>query len=176
MEEFMFNGAQMHLALNHMPVVGVMMGLLVLLSGYGLKQLLVKRTGLALILFAALTALPAYFSGEPAEEIVEHKPGVAKHDIHEHEESAEVALVFSLIGGAIAGGALIAGLKKRGIESKATAAAGLVSLVTAALMVNTAHLGGMIRHDELRPAGAASAVSTEAVGESGEHGDGDHDD
>ncbi len=155
----MLNGAQIHLALNHLPVVGVMMGLLVLILGYGIKHTAVKRTGLALVLFASLSALPAYFSGEPAEEIVEHKPGVTKHDIHEHEESAELALVFSMIGGAAAGISLLAAWKRKELESKLTATTSVISVATAALMINAAHLGGMIRHDELRPASSSTATA-----------------
>ncbi len=128
------------------------MGLLVLVLGYGMKQLVVKRTGLALILLASLFSLPTYFSGEPAEELVERKAGVTKQNIHDHEEAAELALVFSMIGGAVAGISLLSAWKGKPIESKLTTASGVISVATAALMINAAHKGGMIRHDEIRPA------------------------
>jgi hypothetical protein len=73
-----FNGAQLHLLTNHLPVVGSLFATLVLLSGLLFKNSSVRRTGLALLAFAALTTLPAYYSGEPAEEKIEDLPGVSE--------------------------------------------------------------------------------------------------
>ncbi len=150
-ENIMINGAQVHLALNHMPVVGVLIGFLILLVGMLFKNRMIKRTALAVIVFAAITIAPAYLSGEPAEEMVEHKPGVTKALIHDHEEFAELSLVFTAITGGIAAlGLVLAKLKKDNLESKSTLLVLLLSAVNFGLLANTAHLGGLIRHDELR--------------------------
>ena len=171
----MFNGAQIHLALNHLPVVGTLIGLLILTLGYLIRHPIVKRTALAVILFASVTALPAYFSGEEAEEVVEHKAGVLEKDIHEHEEAAELALVLSMIGGVFAGGALWLAWKKGHWESKATLATGMISVATTAVLMNAAHLGGLIRHDELKPMVQTSTISNSADPKENHHSE-DHED
>jgi hypothetical protein len=53
---------------------------------------------LGVFVFTALLALPVYFIGEPAEEVVEHLPGVAKSLIEKHENAALFALLMA--GGA----------------------------------------------------------------------------
>ena len=85
------NGAQIHLGVNHLPVMGALLGALVLAAGWVLKNGTVRRTGVALLAFSALATLPAYFSGEEAEEVIEHLPGVSEALIHDHEEAAELA-------------------------------------------------------------------------------------
>ncbi len=154
----MFNAAQLHLAVNHLPVVGVLIGFFILVTGIFLKQLVVKRTALVVLVFAAITVAPAYLSGEPAEEIVEHKAGVTEALIHAHEESAELSLIFTCIVGGVAALTLALGkMKRENLESKSMMAALGLSIVTFGMLANTAHLGGLIRHDELR-SGAISAV------------------
>jgi uncharacterized membrane protein len=152
----MINGAQLHLAVNHLPVVGALIAFLVLLVGTVLKNEVVKKTGLAILVFAAITVAPAYLSGEEAEELVEDKPGVSEALIHDHEESAELSLVFTALSGGVAALALFLGRKRNGELAKKTTVGALgLSAVTVVLLANTAHLGGMIRHDEIRPAGGA---------------------
>ncbi len=147
----MMNGAQLHLAINHLPIVGVLIGLIILVAGLFLKQAMVKKTGLFVLVFAAVTVAPTYLSGEPAEEIVEHKPGVTKVLIHEHEESAELSMVFTAITGAVAALSLVLlKMKRENLELKLTYLVLVLSIVTFVLLANTAHLGGFIRHDELR--------------------------
>lgn len=179
----MINGAQLHLAVNHLPVVGVLIAFLVLLTGTILKNEVVKKTALAILVFAAVTVAPAYLSGEEAEELVEHKQGVTEALIHDHEESAELSLVFTALTGGVAALALFLGRKRNGELAKKTAVGALgLSGVTFALLANTAHLGGMIRHEEIRPASGAGAVegkvatqgenrSEKKAGESEEHDD-----
>lgn len=168
----MINGAQLHLAVNHLPVVGVLIGFLVLLVGTILKNEVVKKTALAVLVFAAITVAPAYLSGEGAEELVEDKPGVSEALIHDHEESAELSLVFTALSGGVAALALFLGRKRNGELAKKTAVGALgLSGVTFALLANTAHLGGMIRHEEIRPAvgtGSTGAVPGSAADTSGE--------
>jgi len=159
------NGAQIHLAVNHLPVVGVLIAFLVMLAGTILKNEVVKKTGLAILVFAAVAVAPAYLSGEEAEEVVEHKPGVSESLIHDHEESAELSLVFTALSGGVAALALFLGRKRNGELSKKTAVGAMgLSAVTVVLLAYTAHLGGMIRHDEIRPASAGTSAGAAGEG------------
>ncbi len=92
-------------------------------------------------------------SGEGAEHVVEHLAGVTDELIHAHEEAAEKALAGALLLSSVAAGALFAAFKYHGLLHKATHATLLLSVPVIAWLAYTAHLGGLVRHTELRPAG-----------------------
>jgi len=162
----LFNGAQTHMLVNHFPVMGSLFSLLVLGGGFLLRSVTVRRTGMALLMFSALMAVPAQLSGEPAEEVIEHLPGVSESFIHDHEEAAELGFVLMAVAGVAAVAGLAAGrMRKDSIESKVQVAALMISLVAAGALGRAAHLGGLIRHTELR--GDASAPVSGADGEHG---------
>jgi hypothetical protein len=154
---FGITSAQVHLAFNHLPVVGALIAAAVLVLGAVRGHQTVRRLGLSLLVFAALAALPTYFSGDGAEEIVEHRPGVSERVIERHEHAARDALIAILVGGGAAAGALVAlRLRRERVAGPLFGAALVVSLAATGLLVRTAHLGGMIRHDELRAAPTAA--------------------
>lgn len=145
-----FNGAQFHLLVNHLPVVGIAFAALALLCAMLLKSLDVKRFVLALTAVAGLAALPAYFTGEPAEDVAENLPGVTKALIHEHEEAAEFATVLAVVTGLAAAAALVLARRRPELLQKGVPGVLLLSLVTLGAMGKTAHEGGKIRHPEIR--------------------------
>jgi uncharacterized membrane protein len=155
------NGAQVHLWLNHIPVLGTLFGLLLLIAALTARQAVLKTTALCVLVLTALAALPVYFTGEPAEGVVEHLPGVTQARIDEHEESAEWALAAVETLGVLCLLTLILFRKRPDGPSAALLLSLLiVALLTAAIMARTAHLGGEIRHQEIRsgflaPPGAA---------------------
>jgi len=95
----MYNDAHLHLIVNHLPLVATLLGLLVLLGGFISKNFAVKQTALAVFIFAAVTAIISNFSGEGAEEVVEHLGTISHSIIHEHEEVAESFLLLSILLG-----------------------------------------------------------------------------
>ena len=113
------------------------------------------KAGMGALVIVALLAIPAYLTGEPAEEIAERLPGVTEQLIETHEDAAKIAFAASLVVGMLA----LAGLGLyRGKEPPLAMALGLVALALAAAgaMAWTANLGGKIRHPEIR--GEASRV------------------
>ncbi|MEZ4750456.1 MAG: hypothetical protein R3B54_07455 [Bdellovibrionota bacterium] len=162
------NPAQIHLALNHLPIGLVLVAVPLLLVAMWRKSNELRSTALVLLVLAAVVALPAFLSGEPAEEVIEHMPGVSGRLIHEHEEAGEFALILSGILGLVALATLVVQRKKQlhtGVFA-GIAALGLVSLVT---FVRTAHLGGVVRHPEI--AETNSDASPAIVDEINEHHD-----
>jgi hypothetical protein len=144
--------AQIHLAVNHLPVFAALFATVVLIFAAATRRTAARSLGLGMLVFAGLSGLPAHFSGEGAEEIVEDRPGVSEAIIERHEEAAGLALGVTLAASAIAAAALLS--VRLGSETAVralSAAALLAALASTALMGRTAHLGGQIRHDELRP-------------------------
>jgi hypothetical protein len=67
--------AHLHLLLNHIPVLGTMIfAPLVLAWGLLRRSRDATLTGLLLAILLALTAVPIYLTGEPAEEQLERQP------------------------------------------------------------------------------------------------------
>ncbi len=164
-----FNGAQFHMFVNHLPVVGfigVVLGLLVSLK---VKSLDIRRFVLLATVLVGLTALPSLWTGEPAEEVIEDLPGVSKRLIHEHEELAEKATVLAVITSGVAALAFVLQRRRPETMNKSIPAVLLFSLVTSGLMGWSAHEGGKIRHPEINPDAAPSPAAPEAPLSEEEH-------
>jgi uncharacterized membrane protein len=152
----------LHLMLNHLPVVGIMFGFLILAWGVLRGSEEVKTVGLIFLVFTSLAALPVYLTGEPAEETVEKLAGVSERVIELHEDSALLSLILAMATGVSA----LAGLIFKRFSSPNVArfsmfAVLILSFVTGALMARTANLGGEIRHTEIRQTAQTSAPATE---------------
>jgi flagellar motor component MotA len=95
------DGAHAHLLFNHFPIIGSVLSVLVLLAGFILKNGIVKKTALAMIVFTSLMTIPAFLTGEPAEEVLEAINQAPDAIIHEHEEMGEKGLWTTLAVGAL---------------------------------------------------------------------------
>lgn len=166
------NAAQIHLALNHLPVGLVLVGVPLLVAALLKKSKELRGAASLIILLSALTAIPVFLSGEPAEEIVEHRAGVSEGVIHDHEEAAELSLILIEILGALVLAAWLFDRFKSPTPSPVWIGIVVLGLVNLGLLVRTAHLGGLIRHDELRSGVAQSGESRSGEGSEKE----DHDD
>jgi len=144
-----------HLVLNHLPVLGVVFGLLLFAAALLRNSAELRRAALWVFVLSALAALPAFLTGEPAEDLVKGLPGVTKQVIEAHEDFASVALGAAILLGLAALGALILAERSARLQKQFTLAVLLCSVVAAGLLLRTAQLGGQIRHTEVRPGALA---------------------
>jgi uncharacterized membrane protein len=144
------NGAHAHLIFNHIPVIGVLFGIAFLLVGVLRRRDLIIKSALWIFLAVSIAATLAFITGEPAEKIVEHLPGIAEAVIGEHEEAAEKAFISSIVLGLLALAGLAMYHRKAGVSRLFLVAAVACSLLVGALMAWTANLGGQIHHPEIR--------------------------
>ena len=144
------NSAHAHLLLNHLPVLGSAFGVLLLLFAFARKSDEIKRVALGVFVFAALTAVPVYLTGEPAEDIVERLPGIYKPMIEEHEEAAEGAAAALGVLGVMSLAGLVGFRRSASVPHWLSVSSLVLGLVVAALMARTAGLGGRIHHPEVR--------------------------
>lgn len=166
------NGAHLHLVVNHLPIVGVIIGTLVLISGYLSIKMPVKVTALGIYIFSAITALVANFTGEEAEEVVEELAGISHQMIHAHEEQAETFLVLTLILGAISILTLFFQARKKEFARYGFMLALVLSSASIYTGKQTGTSGGEIRHTEIRE-GISLPADAGANAESGEDSDDD---
>lgn len=171
--------AHLHLMMNHVPVMGVVFGFLVALIGGIARSKVAVRVGLIMLVASGLIAVPVYLTGDSAEELVEHLPGVSEAVIDQHQSAATLSLVFAGVSGALALLTLLFSLSlepSRSSSGKELVARNsitpkvpgtlfvvtmLVTLLGGASMIRTANLGGQIRHTEIR----ASATQSGDVGD-----------
>ncbi len=144
------NEAHFHLVVNHLPIVGLLIGFLVLVTGFLLKKPEVKVTALGIFVFSALASIAAFYSGEGAEEIVERVSGISETLINKHEESAEIFFIFILILGAISLITMFLEIKKLKFSKFGFALVIILSLVAGVLAINVGTTGGEIRHTEIK--------------------------
>jgi len=148
------NGAQLHLALNHLPVVLSIISFGTLLWGSFGKNFEIKKVGLIFVTLTAIFAGIAFLTGESAEEVIEKLPSFSKELVHEHEEAGEAALIVSIIAGVASLAALYLSKKKSPFFSNAFVITVILILISLTAFLRTSHLGGLISHEEIRPTSA----------------------
>jgi uncharacterized membrane protein len=146
----MMNGAHFHLLVNHIPIVGTIFGMLILLAGIVLKNITVKQTGLVTLIFAALSASVALFTGDPAGEAVKGLPGVAESMIEHHEDIAYSSLWILVPMGLLAALAFYSFWKKERSAHTLAWITLVLSILAIAMMSWVGLTGGEIRHTEIR--------------------------
>ncbi|HXF04041.1 MAG TPA: hypothetical protein VNM72_01340 [Blastocatellia bacterium] len=154
------NPAQLHLWLNHIPVLGTIFAALLLLVAVARKSQEIERAALVTLVIVAVLAIPAYLSGEPAEELVHSLPGVSTDAVEEHEESALPSLLALEAAAVAALAGLFLGRRGDQRARRIVTLTLLLAIVSSGLMIWTAHLGGRIHHQELR--GEAPPASPQA--------------
>ncbi len=146
------NYAYLHLVLVHIPVIGAIFGTLLLVLAIARNNGELKRVSLGVFVVIAVIAIPVYFTGEPAEELVENLPGVSESIIDQHEEAGLVSLVVIEILGAISLGGLFLFHRSKHIPRLFVMTTLILSIGSGGLMGWAANLGGKIRHTEIRSA------------------------
>ncbi len=155
-----------HLLLNHVPTVGTLIGIGLLLLGWAAKRDHITEVSLVLLLGVAVVTIPTYVTGNAAEEQICkmsapnspcQDPAVIRQLIEAHEGAAFPAMLMMEFVGAFAWLGLWQYRRSRQVPTWNTAIILLLSLVTFAAIARTANLGGDIRHPEIRDASAAPA-------------------
>ena len=150
-----------HLLLNHIPVIGTFLGLLLLLVAFVRKSDELKKVTLGLFVLIALVTIPVYLTGDPAQEMVENIPGVSRAMIGRHEDSALFSLIAVEVTGVIALLGLLLFNRKRGLGNLLAIVTLAFSVITGGILAWTSNLGGQIRHTEIS-SGAGSQTQTES--------------
>lgn len=160
----MINAPHWHMLLNHIPIIGVPM--VVILLGWGLAKANDAMIRLALIATVAMAgaAWLADTTGGRAEEALEDAKVTwfSEDRIHEHEEAGEKAEIAAIVTGVLALGTLV--LARGGKSPNRWATRGvLLGLGTSAVLLAwTGWEGGKIRHDEFGLTAPASSTAAES--------------
>ena len=137
-----------HLLLNHFPIVGTLIGGIVMLWGMAKHQKNLKTGAAAIVIAMTIMAIPVFLTGEPAEERVEHLPGISESMVEEHEEAGELAIWVMVAAGVASLAALV--LQNKSSSKLAFTLATFLTLLAFAAMARAGYYGGQIRHTELQ--------------------------
>jgi uncharacterized membrane protein len=148
------NPAHAHLIMNHLPVLGVPFGVMVLIYGLARKSDEVKKLGLLVLILAALASAPVYLTGLWAKDQVENLPGISSGLIDAHHDAATVALVSAILLGVLSLAGLTLYRKKPRLAGALLWASLASALAVSALFAWTGNLGGQIHHPEIRTTAA----------------------
>ncbi len=145
-----------HLAVNHLPIVLIMVGAVAVVVAVFLRRKGVWRYAAVTVLLAGLTAPLAFITGNQAEDLVEDRPGTSHEVVEEHEEAATLATVVLLLAGL---GAALA-LYRPNTAFKALFV--VLSLGALGVTLYAAYEGGQIVHES--PAFTEGASSPPGAG------------
>ncbi len=149
----------LHLLLNHVPTVGTILALGLLVVGITGKSDDLKRASLVMFLGISLVTIATYVTGNIAErKICVAKtaadackdPEVSHGRISRHEGAALIAFAGMELTGALAWLGLWQFRRSKRIPQASLAAVLVVALVTFGIVAYAASLGGEIRHPEIR--------------------------
>jgi uncharacterized membrane protein len=149
-KQLLMNQAHFHLVLNHLPILIPLVGLLVMVGGLFLRSDIVKQTAYAIFILGALSTIPAFATGDGAEEVVEHLPGISESFIHTHEELAETFAILSYLLGGVSLIGFWASWKKKAFANGIVYATIFLSGIVLYYAQATGTSGGEIRHTEIR--------------------------
>jgi hypothetical protein len=146
----------LHLLLNHVPTVGTVVGVGLLLLALVRRNDHLVHSSLEVLFAVAIMTLPVYLTGVAAEEAIQDLGGVRREAISTHESAALLAFIWMQVTGLVAWLGLWQSRRNTRASRGAIASVLLLSVLTLALMARAASIGGEIRHPEI-------AASPEAV-------------
>lgn len=159
------SGAHIHLLLNHIPVLGVVFGLLIFLVAIVRQNPETVRIALGLFVLAGLASIMVFLTGEPAEELVEDLPDVMHAIVETHEEAGLIALIFAVTLGVVS--LIEMFVFRQGLPKWAVRGTLVLALVVGGVLAWTANLGGQISHPEIRNEAAITYGVDAASGHAG---------
>ena len=144
------NDAHYHLLVNHLPIVGLLIGIMILVAGFLFKKPDLKLTALGVFIFSAITSAFAFYTGEGAEEVVENIGGISETLIHTHEEYAESFFIITIVLGVVSIIGFVAELMKSKYAKYVIILTLLLAIADGILAKYVGTSGGEIRHTEIR--------------------------
>lgn len=140
------NGAHLHLALNHAPVIGAFVVSAVFVVALVRRSREIAWLGYWGQIAVGVAAIVVYLSGNAAESVVARLPGVDRALIGHHQVIAVVAMIVAVLAALAAAVPLTLDLT----ANRAVLIGFLVfSLIVDVAFAITATAGGAIRHPEI---------------------------
>lgn len=143
--------AYRHMLLNHIPIIGLFIAWVVLVTGLALRQTALLFTGLALVALTAGTSIPVDQYGDAAyPAIYDSLDGHGRGWLDYHAELAETWVPVLVANAVLALIAIVVGMMRRKLLLWAALLVALVTLAGIGGASVVARAGGKIQHPEFR--------------------------
>ncbi len=156
------NLSHLHLMINHLPIIGSMLGGLVLAFAIWQKSNHTKIAAYGVLIVSSIGAVIAYLTGEPAEELVENIPGVLKDTIEQHEDAAMISLIVLIVLGISSLIGIYLTYKNSKYTMRVANVTLFLSILSFGFVARAGYIGGQIRHTELTTTGPINAQFQES--------------
>jgi uncharacterized membrane protein len=154
------NVAHLHLLLNHVPTVGSVVALGLLILALVRRDERLTHAGLEVLFLIAVLTLPVYLSGVAAHQKLRDQPGVSDDAMRVHHDAALAGFTVTEFAGFVGWIALWQSRRRGHAARGLVPAVMLLSMVALALMARAATLGGEIRHPEITTGASADAAAS----------------
>ena len=144
------NQAHYHLVLNHLPIIMPFIGLIIMVGGYLFRSEIVKRIAFFIFILGAIAIIPAFATGESAEDTIEQVQGIDEQYIETHEETAETFAILSYALGGLSLLGFWANYKQKSFTGIVTIIVIIFTFGVLFFAKQTGTTGGEIRHTEIR--------------------------
>jgi hypothetical protein len=149
--ELLAEPAYRHMLINHVPIIGLFVALLVLLVGLVVRQPALLFTGLGLVALTAGASLPVARYGDAAyPAIYDTLDGHGRDWLDYHAELAEFWLPVLYATALVAVGAILVGALRPRLLIWAALLTALLTILGIAGASSVARAGGKIQHPEFR--------------------------
>src|SRR5262245_11820459 len=96
------NTAHLHLLLNHVPTVGTLGGLGILLLSFVRRNDHLAQASLEVFFVIALLTLPVYLTGVAAAQAIDGLGGISRTSLDAHQDAALLAFISMQVTGVVA--------------------------------------------------------------------------
>jgi uncharacterized membrane protein len=152
--------SHLHLVLNHVPVIGSVVAVGLLLLALVRRSPDLRRTALEVVVIVGLFSLLTYLTGIGGQKDIVNTEGVSKVMIRAHHDAALIGSISMLFTVMVAWAGLWQ-TRRRNRPARGVFGAVLVlAFVTVALMGRAANLGGQIRHSEVHALDVAQVTDS----------------
>jgi hypothetical protein len=156
------NIAHLHLLLNHVPTVGAVVALGLLIVAFVRRDEPLKLAGLEVLFAIAVLTLPVYMSGVAAHQKLKNQPGISDDAMRVHQDAALDGFMVTEFAGFVAWIALWQSRRRGRATPGLVPAATVLAILALVIMGRAATLGGDIRHPEIR---ANASAASEPAGD-----------
>ena len=144
------NWIHVHLALNHLPVLGTPFVLLLLATGMIRRSDEIQRLALVWLLVLAVVSIAIKFTGDMAFDVARTEPWMEPTFVSAHEQAADQATTGVFVMGVAAAACVWRGRRGGDLPRWLLITTLLLAVATTLLLMRTANSGGQIRHPEIR--------------------------
>lgn len=138
-----------HLALNHVPLVGLIFGVVFFVAGLTRSSPASLRAGLRIFVAMGIAVLPVVASGLLSANVLRDSQWLNATAVSTHQTAGILTLVALAILGVLSGAALIASRRMPAFPRWVKATVLMLAVASVGLNAWTAYLGGALRHSEL---------------------------